>query len=178
MWFWQKADFWPAHYFKIIVEWDRPHFRKGNDEETQYTFVEWEFEKIEFKTIEFEDKAGKMQKRRVFDIFLKDGNERYVISSWFTVLSRTLLNTLLSAPQWELGKLSISLYKNKKGYNSIYVKNDNTTLDRKYSIDELKAKTKPIIDPDTNEVLKIKYDELEMFLEEQASQLTAAEAKF
>lgn len=178
MWFGQKADFGTAHYFKIIVEWETPHFRKGNDEETQYTFVEWDFEKIEFKTIEFEDGSGKMQSRRVFDLFLKDWDERYVISTWFTVLSRTLLNTLLSATEWELGKLSISLYKNKKGYNAVYVKNNGKTLDRKYSIDELKAKTKPIIDPDTNEVLKNKYDELETFLEQGATKLVPAESKF
>ncbi len=178
MWFWQKADFGTAHYFKIIVEWETPHFRKGNDVDTQYTYLEWDFEKIEFKTIEFEDKAGKTATRRVFDLVLKDWDEKYVLSSWFTVLSRTLINNLLSAPNYELWRLAISLYKNKKGYNSVYILNDKKPMEWKYSIEETKAKTKPIIDPDTNEVLKIKYDELEEFLENEASKLIQKEEKF
>lgn len=178
MWFWQKADFGTAHYFKMIVEWETPHFRKGNDEDTQYTFIDWDFEKIEFKTIEFQDKSGKTQTRRVFDLVLREWDEKYVLSSWFTVLSRTLLNTLISAENYELWHVAISIYKNKKGYNSIYVQNDKKALNRKFTIDEMKAHTKPIIDPDTQEVLKIKYDDLEVLLEEEATKLIQKEPKF
>jgi len=182
MGFGTKTNFWSAHYFKIIVEWETPHFRKWNDEDTQYTYLDGEFEKIEFKTIEFADKSGKQQTRRVFDLVLtgqddKWQNEKYVLSSGFTSLSRTMLNCLLSATDW-LWFLKISVYKNKSWYNSIYMENDGKRLERKYTMDEMKAKTKPILDPDTQEVLKIKYDDLEKFLEEEVTKLSKKEEKF
>lgn len=182
MGFGTKTTFWSAHYFKIIVEWEKPYFKKWDDEENQYTYLDGEFEKIEFKTIEFADKSGKQQTRRVFDLVLtgqdeKWQNERYVLSSWFTSLSRTMINCLLSAVEW-LWFLKISVYKNKNWYNSIYIENDWKKLERKYSIEEMKAKTKPILDPDTQEVLKIKYDDLEKFLEEEVVKIGKKEEKF
>jgi len=58
------------------------------------------------------------------------------------------------------------------------MENDGKRLERKYTMDEMKAKTKPILDPDTQEVLKIKYDDLEKFLEEEITKLGKKEDKF
>jgi hypothetical protein len=58
------------------------------------------------------------------------------------------------------------------------MENDGKRLEWKYTMDEMKAKTKPILDPDTQEVLKIKYDDLEKFLEEEVTKLSKKEEKF
>jgi len=58
------------------------------------------------------------------------------------------------------------------------VQNDKKTLNWKFTIEEMKAHTKPIIDPDTQEVLKIKYDDLETLLEEEATKLVQKESRF
>lgn len=72
-------------------------------------------------------------------IYLRDSavNETYRLKIGFTSLGRSIFNTLLSLDTTP-GKISISVYNRKKdGYASAFIKNNETQLSWKYSIDKL-----------------------------------------
>ncbi len=132
----KNSQGWWRNYVRItwLREWT-PKFRSLQTEE-EYNMVDWRFLWCTFSTIEFQDDRGKDQERRVMEILIRDketGDDVYLQTGW-TMLARSLINSLCSLK--ELWFLELSLYTNKKGYASVYTKNDETPLEWKLTIEE------------------------------------------
>ena len=69
-------------------------------------------------------------------ISLKDGKDVFIISSGFTSIARSIINSLLS---YNDGEVSISVYENKKGFSSVAVNCNEDRLDWFFELDELNS---------------------------------------
>lgn len=140
-----------------LKKWDDEKLNflvKKWDSEEKWNVLTGELEKIELSSYEYE-----WQKRDTVKITIADVTEKYVISTAFTTIAKSLLNSLASAETfWQL---ELKLYVNKKGYNSIYVANDNTRLEWKYTIEELNSKVDKI--QKKNGEVVMDYSELDEF---------------
>lgn len=141
-----------------------PHFAKNvkqGDEwvqEGRFSEISGQFKEITFRTIG-EDK----EQRRVFSLVLEDEGEEFELQCGFNSIGKNILNCLASVNS--LGKLSISVYKSKSGFPSVYVKNNNVALAWKLTMDEQRALTTQITNPKTGEVVSNDYSDLEKTLE-------------
>lgn len=114
---------------------------------THNTFI-GRLESIETKETEYNDKKGMNVVTRWSD---KEGDRYQIEVNFNTMICRSLLNNLASIDQF--GQINMVVKKNKKGYPSIYIKNDGDDVSWKYSMDEM-PKPKEIKDPDTGEFVK------------------------
>lgn len=129
--------------------------------------LEWHFVKIEsgsYKGREGEDVE-------LVKITLKDADGEYMLSSAWTSVARSIVNSLA----WEekLGKIKISVYgsvKNGKTRPSVSVKNNGNQTKWMYSIDEQKAYIEEITDK-KGVVIKRDYDELNRILKNEFEQI-------
>lgn len=72
-----------------------------------------------------------------FKLKMKDGDEVMVVEFKYNLISRSILNALLSII--DFGKISITLVKGKK-FSQAFVNNDEATARWKYQYDELRDK--------------------------------------
>lgn len=117
-------------------DWNGARFKK----------VEWQFGSITFGSFKWTDEFGKDRETEKYTIILinEDDEEIHVSSTW-TSLGRSILNSLCGVPNGELGKVSISLYMSKNGYPSAWVTNNGKPTNWALSIDEQKE----LIDSET-----------------------------
>lgn len=149
---WLKKDQNDPHFSKTVKQWDEWV------QEGRFSEVSGQFKEITFRTIG-EDK----EKRRVFSLVLEDEGEEFELQCGFNSIGKNILNCLASVNS--LGKLTISVYKSKTWFPSVYVKNNNIALSWKLTMDEQRALTTPITNPKTGEVISNDYSDLEKTLE-------------
>lgn len=102
-----------------VVQEDKPTSVSGTIYKVQQKVTEWKDEKIP----------------RI-DVYLKDGEDAYKIELKYTLLTRSILNSLISLE--DASKVvELSLYTNKKGYSAVMVKAGDEILRWKFSLDEL-----------------------------------------
>lgn len=154
----------------------RPITRDENKKDINATFqvlranTEGKFEKVDtcpsvtgdLFRIETTESTWEDKVKKGFRIFLKDDaeNENYLIDCKFNILTRDMLNRVLGLESFS--NVTISLYRNKKGYNSSYVKAGETPSKWKYDFNEL-PKPDEIINPRTNEVIQRDFTALDDF---------------
>ena len=147
-----KKDELNPRFTKTVKQWDE-WVQEGS-----FSEVSGQFKEITFRTIG-EDK----EKRRVFSLVLEDEGEEFELQCGFNSIGKNILNCLASVNS--LGKLTISVYKSKAGFPSVYIKNNNVALSWKLTMDEQRALTTPITNPKTGEVISNDYSDLEKTLE-------------
>lgn len=101
--------------------------------------------------------------------------EEVVISGAWTWVMRNIVNSLAWS-KVKLWLISIGLYEKEyegKMYANVWVKNNWERTERLYTPDQQKTMKKVIKDPDTDEVVKVKRDEMESNLKEQYSKINA-----
>jgi hypothetical protein len=104
---------------KWVVQEDAPTTVSGKIAKIQPRVTEYQGEKIP----------------RI-DVFLNDGEDGYLIELKYTMLSRSILNALLTLTDSDK-EVEIDLYENKKGYASAAVRANGESLKWKFSLDEL-----------------------------------------
>lgn len=104
-------------------------------------------------------------------LFLRDGNESYLIPFRLNIATRSLLNSLFSLESFE--NVSISYYQSKAGYDVYFVSQDDERVSWKYELSEL---PKPDEVSFKGKVIK-DYTKLDQFYVEKTLELEAKIAK-
>ena len=94
--------------------------------------------------------------------------EEIIISASRTGVMRNIVNSLAGS-KVPLGLISIGLYEKEydgKMYANVWVKNNWNRTERMFTPEQQKTMKKVITDPDTNEVIKTKWDDMENKLKE------------
>lgn len=117
-------------------------------------FSEYEWEKNIIKTVKF------VLERETEEF----GNQLYIISSSYTSTLRSILNSILGV-KGPINTMSLTLYKNRQGYNGVYTLINGKKSDWKLSASELKE----YIDVEHTKKFGdvTDYTRLDTFLEEQ-----------
>ena len=82
-----------------------------------------------------EEKEWEGTKYNVVSLWLKDGEEAYLIDLRFNLPSRSLFNSLASLEQYT--DLSVTVYANKSGYTALGLWQGDKMVKWKYKLDEL-----------------------------------------
>ena len=104
--------------------------------------------------------------------------EEVIISASWTGVMRNIVNSLAGSkvPLWVI---SIGLYEKEfegKMYANVWVKNNGEKTERLISPEEQKKLKKVIKDPDTDEVIKTKRDDMENKLKEEYTKINGNKA--
>ena len=161
-----------VYYLKPITKKDdTPHFSVKTRQDNKYVELEKKpistsgnLKGIEFGSYEWEGKTIKTFKVSLDKETKEEGNQLSIISMSFTNTSRSILNCILNH-NGPIDTLSITLAKNKAGYNGAYTSINGHKGNWKISSDEMKK----LIDVETTKKgLKITdYDKLDQFFEDE-----------
>lgn len=105
--------------------------------------------------------------------------EDVVISASWTGVMRNIVNSLAGS-KTPLGVISIGLYEKEfdgKMYANVWVKNNWERTEWMFTPEQQKTMKKVITDPDTNEVIKTKRDDMENKLKEMYPKINANKEK-
>lgn len=119
--------------------------------------VSGDIKSLSIKDYEYNDTVTSKVKLVLVD---KTADETYLVDMKFNILNRSIFNALLNLEQ--LNNVSISLYRNKKGYNAAFVAQNEQSVGWKYSLEDLPKPTE-IIHPKTNKVISRDFTELDEF---------------
>lgn len=177
MWFKEKTN---AVYSRILLKatettpdvdqnWKKllfPCFEVSTWEtKSYYQVFEWKFVSIE----EWMYHSDTMNKDvELVKIKFDCDWEEVIISASWTGVMRNIVNSLAGS-KVPLGLISIWLYEKEydgKMYANVWVKNNGERTERLYTPEEQKALKKVIKDPDTDEIIKTKRDDMENKLKE------------
>lgn len=177
MWFKEKTN---AVYSRILLKatettpdvdqnWKKllfPCFEVSTWEtKSYYQNFEWKFISIEEWTYHSEKMNKDVELVKIkFDC---DGEEVIISASWTWVM-RNIVNSLAGS-KVPLGLISIGLYEKEydgKMYANVWVKNNWKRTEWMFTPEQQKSMKKVITDPDTNEIIKTKWDDMENKLKE------------
>lgn len=130
----------------------------------QVTSISGDLIKMEYKERDVKTKAGTTEKRKSAVLYINDAaaSETYHIDIGFTLAGRSLFNALASlVDSGSFSELELSIYENRKGYESYGLKQAGQQVKWKYSLDEL-PKADPITDKKGN-LIKNDYSEVDEF---------------
>lgn len=165
-----RGNYDDVFYMKMVTKKDEnPRFtlkiRDGNDYidlPDSPTSVSGALKSIEFGQYEWEKTIVKTVKFLI-EKKEKDINQLYILSSSFTSTSRAILNSILNVNE-PINRLSITLIKNKAGYNGAFTLFNGRKGEWKYQPDFLKTM---IETEKTKKGDLIYYDKLDQFLEDE-----------
>jgi hypothetical protein len=140
-------------YFEILEKVDG----KWTPQENTITSVSGILTDVQIKENTFDNVVVKS-----VAVSLKDGNETYILDLRFNIVGRGILNSLVNIQ--DISKpVEISVYQNKKGYESGAVRSDGEIVSWKFSLDE-QPKPEEIKDKKGN-LVKRDYTEIDEFFE-------------
>jgi hypothetical protein len=87
--------------------------------------------------VDVKDAEWQGDKYKVISLYLKDGEEAYLLDFRMTLPARSLFNSLLSLERYD--GLAITAYDGKNGYPAIGLWQDDKMVKWKYKLDELPA---------------------------------------
>ena len=157
MWFGNSAGknvFWTK--IRGLKKWDEEVYfemTKNKEVVAKADYIDGYVVKLETGSYEYEGKE-----RKTFALTLQDDESLVVLQSAFTSVGRGILNCLANAEK--LGKISISVYLNKKGFPWAWIKNDWQDLMWKYDYDTQMKMTEEIKNK-AGEIIQRDYTELE-----------------
>lgn len=85
--------------------------------------------------IEIKEQEWKGDKYNTVSLYLRDGDESYLIDLRFNLPSRSLFNSFASLESYE--NLSVTVYENKSGYTALGLWQGDKMAKWKYKLDEL-----------------------------------------
>ena len=161
-----------VYYLKIRTKSDnQPHFEvkfhageKDYQEKPNVSFVEGYIKSIEPGGYEWEG-----EKIKTYTIVMVDKNDMYIISTSYTMVSRSILNMLSSADY--PGRIQISLYYKQSGYPAAYLENNGEALKWKHSYEEMQAHVESFKGPKGKRMND--YTKLDDFFESEIPDLNA-----
>jgi len=165
-----RGNYEDIFYMKMVTKKDEnPHFSLKIKEGSDYidlpdtpTSVSGTLKSIDFGEYEWEKQTIKTVKFQIEKVE-GDINQLYLLSSSYTATLRTILNTLLNV-QEPIKKITISLIKNKAGYNGAFLVINGRKGEWKFKYDFLKTMIE-IEKTKKGEIFY--YDKLDAFLEEE-----------
>jgi hypothetical protein len=115
-----------------------PFFQVSAKEDGKWVVTEDTFKSVSGKLTKVETRVGEYEGEQILsaNIWLKDGDEAYLVDLKYTMLSRSIINSLLNLEDFDQ-EIEISLYTNKKGYASASVRAGGQLVDWKFGLDEL-----------------------------------------
>lgn len=135
------------------------------DTKNYYQVFDWKFVSIEWWSYHSDTMNKDVELVKIkFDCEW----EEVVISASRTSVMRNIVNSLAGS-KVPLGIISIGLYEKEyegKMYANVWVKNNGERTERLFTPEEQKALKKVIKDPDTDEIIKTKRDDMENKLKE------------
>jgi len=177
MWFKEKTN---AVYSRILLKatettpdvdqnWKKllfPCFEVSTWEtKSYYQVFEWKFVSIAEWTYHSEQMNKDVELVKIkFDCEW----EQVIISASRTWVMRNIVNSLAGS-KVPLGLISIGLYEKEydgKMYANVWVKNNWERTEWMFTPEQQKSMKKVITDPDTNEIIKTKWDDMENKLKE------------
>lgn len=155
---------------------------KGVKKEAERTYIEvydgstkmkseCEFVKGNLYKIEFSDKAYEGVGYRAVELYLKDGNDVYILrssGSKFSNHMRTLLNKLLTLTNFN--NIEIGVFGKKDDYKNIYIKSNDQKVDFMFSKEETSILVEEIKDKKGNTIQR-DYSDLDGMLENKVKEI-------
>jgi hypothetical protein len=132
------------------------------DPET-YSVVSGTLSKVDLEHSEYQGDINKSAK-----LYLKDGNDTYLLDLRYSVATRSLFNNVLGLKTYD--NVKISIYRNKDGYTAYFVQQNDEKSPWKYNKDDL---------PKVNKVRfqgkdRSDYSDLDEFYEQKLIELSKA----
>jgi hypothetical protein len=114
-----------------------PYFQVTKKVDGNWVVQEEEPTNVSGQIVKVEKAVTKFNNEEIprINLYLRDGEDLYLLELRYTMLSRSILNSLLSLE--DISKtVEISLYVNKKSYASVFVQAGGKPLSWKFSLDE------------------------------------------
>lgn len=96
-------------------------------------------EKFSIRSKEFKKDGKVVGKMNFLDVFITDGNERYLASFSFKISTRGLMNRLLNLQSQE--NVQISFWQDDRGYEVLTLRQNDEVVKGKYSKEEIPVPT-------------------------------------
>lgn len=121
----------PKPFFSVTKKVDG---KWTKDPET-YTNVSGTLSKVELEQNDYQGDINKVAK-----IYLKDGDDLYLLDLRYSIASRGLFNSLLGLKEYT--NVKVSIYRNKAGYLSYYVRQNESDVAWAFTREQVPAPVK------------------------------------
>ena len=148
-----------------------PHFevsKVGEDEKIAKTSETADTVSGDLTKIDFKEREHKGKKNKHVVLFVKDGGDTYHLDLTYRISTRSLYNSMLSLSSPK--GISIGIYRNKKGFETFSLRQNNDTVKWKYELAEL-PKAEAIHDK-KNVLIKTDYSDVDQFFEDGLRELS------
>lgn len=114
-----------------------PYFSVSRKVDGKYVLQAEQYNRVSgtLSRIDVLEKEWKGDKYNTVSLFLKDGDETYLVDLRFNMASRSLFNGLASLENYD--GISITVYENKTGYQTFGLWQNDKMVKWKYKLDEL-----------------------------------------
>jgi len=146
-------------YFQVSEKVDGSWKETDN---TGITSVTGQLNNLEVKQKEFNGDIV-----RSVSVYLKDGDETYLIDIRYSILGRSIINSLINIEDTSK-PVEISLYQNKRGYSASAVRSGDDTVSWKFGLDE-QPKPEELRDK-KGTLVKRDYSEVDDFFDEKVNE--------
>lgn len=120
-----------------------PYFSISAKEDGKWVVTDKTVDSVSGKIYKVETRVGEFDGEPILSsqVYLKDGEEAYLLDLKYTIISRGIVNSILNIKDFNK-EVEVSLYTNKKGYAAASVRSGGQLVDWKFSLDELPEPTK------------------------------------